>query len=244
MTVPVRELQIPYQPTGIDKPGVTYTKVVGDLSTHAKRPLIVLHGGPGSTHDYMLPLSVLASSGTPVVFYDQFGAGRSTLLPEKMGDTDFWTEDIFVKEFFNVLEYLKIEEYDLLGQSWGGMLASRIATGQPKGLNRLVLSDAPASIERFMKTANDLKRHLPLDIQVVDASVYLSRAQMLTILQDALQKHEEAGTTESKEYQDAVTVYNKHFLCRVDPMPEELLASFKFMEADHTVYGTMSVHSL
>ena len=177
-TAPVRELQIPYQPTGTDKPGLTYTKVVGDLSTRKKLPLIVLHGGPGSTHDYMLPLSALASSDTPVVFYDQFGAGRSTLLPERMGDTDFWTEDLFVKEFFNVLGYLKIEEYDLLGHSWGGMLASRIATGQPKGLNRLILADAPASIERFMKTANALKKYLPQDVQVTDLSVYPSRADI------------------------------------------------------------------
>lgn len=177
-TAPIRELQIPYQPTGTDKPGFTYTKVVGDLSTRKKLPLIVLHGGPGSTHDYMLPLSALASSDTPVVFYDQFGGGRSTLLPEKMGDTDFWTEDLFVKEFFNVLEYLKIGEYDLLGHSWGGMLASRIATGQPKGLNRLILADAPASIERFMVTANALKKHLPQDVQVTDFSVYPSRADI------------------------------------------------------------------
>ena len=62
------------------KPCQTYYKVVGDLSS-GKVPLIVLNGGPGCSHDYMLSFADLASSA-PVVFYDQVGSGSATHLPE------------------------------------------------------------------------------------------------------------------------------------------------------------------
>ena len=58
-------------------------------------------------------------------------------------------------------------------------------------------------------------------------------------VQDALIKHEEAGTTESKEYQDAMAVFYNRHLCRVDPWPADVLKSFEWMEKDHTVYYTM-----
>lgn len=46
------------------------------------KPLVVLHGGPGATHDYLLALTEFAMLGWQVVHYDQVGNGRSTHLPE------------------------------------------------------------------------------------------------------------------------------------------------------------------
>src|SRR6476661_9112597 len=66
----------------------------GDSATPA--PLVVLHGGPGATHDYLLSLTDLARDGRAVVFYDQLGNGRSTHLPER--GADFWTVELFVRE--------------------------------------------------------------------------------------------------------------------------------------------------
>lgn len=77
--------------------------------------------------------------------YDQLGCGRSTHLREKMGDESFWTIDLFLSELDNLLAHLKIEEYDLLGQSWGGILANEHAAHQPKGLKKLILANTPAS---------------------------------------------------------------------------------------------------
>lgn len=59
--------------------------------------------------------------------------------------------------------------------------------------------------------------------------------------QDAIIKHEKAETTDSQEYMDAVKVFYKRHLCRLDPWPIELLQSFEWMEKDHTVYMTMFV---
>lgn len=78
--------------------------------------------------------------------YDQLGCGRSTHLPEKKGDESFWTIKLFLLELDNLLSHLGIQDdYDLLGQSWGGDLAADYAILQPKGSKRLVLASAPAS---------------------------------------------------------------------------------------------------
>ena len=70
----------------------TWYKVYGDLSNRKHRPLVVLHGGPGLVHNYMLSLSDLwTKNEIPVIFYDQIGGGMSTHLPEKKGDVEFWS---------------------------------------------------------------------------------------------------------------------------------------------------------
>ncbi|KAI0352886.1 prolyl aminopeptidase-2 [Trametes cingulata] len=207
------------------KPCETWYAVYGDLNSGVT-PLVALHGGPGSTHHYLLSLVDLAAThAIPVVFYDQLGNGNSTHLPEKSGDEgSFWTEQLFLDELDNLLSHLGIQDnYAILGQSWGGMLAARHATRHPKGLKRLVISDSPASIPLFVKAANDeLIVKLPPDVR------------------EAIVRNEEAGTTDSQEYKDAVQVFYKRHLCRLDPWPAELLTSFEWMEKDNTVYSTMN----
>jgi L-proline amide hydrolase len=59
-----------------------------------RAPVVVLHGGPGSAHDYLLAYAELAASGHAVVHYDQLGCGRSTHLPYQ--DPSFWTIELFL----------------------------------------------------------------------------------------------------------------------------------------------------
>lgn len=54
-----------------------------------------------------------------------------------------------------------------------------------------------------------------------------------------LNKHEAEGTTDSKEYHDAVGVFYARHLCRLNPWPEEVVAALGSIEADPTVYMTM-----
>lgn len=151
------------------KPVQTWYQVYGDLKSGVT-PVVALHGGPGSTHHYILPLIDLATlHAIPVVFYDQVGNGSSTHLPEKSGDAaGFWTEQLFLDELDNLIRHLGIQDdYALLGQSWGGMLAARHASKQPKGLKRLVISESPASIALFEKAAKEeLIAGLPADVAV------------------------------------------------------------------------------
>lgn len=60
----------------------TWYRVTGDLGS-GLAPLIVAHGGPGCTHDYVESFAALADVGRAVIHYDQIGNGRSTRLPEK-----------------------------------------------------------------------------------------------------------------------------------------------------------------
>ncbi|GJJ06650.1 hypothetical protein Clacol_000844 [Clathrus columnatus] len=225
LTTTVSEGVADYHVPTAGKPCKTWYKVFGDLSHPGhERPLVVVHGGPGSCHNYLLPISKLWDTHhIPVVLYDQIGNGNSTHLPEKKGDVSFWTEVLFRDELENLLRHLKINnDYDLLGQSWGGMLSAAFATYQPKGLKRLIITNSPASMDLWVESSNKLRLTLPEEVQAV------------------LDEHEEAGTTDSEAYEEATQVFYKRHLCRVDPWPEELAKSFEIMGQDSTVYLTMN----
>jgi L-proline amide hydrolase len=198
----------------------SWYRVTGDLNS-GKPPLFVLHGGPGCTHDYVDSFKHLASGGRAVVHYDQVGNGRSTHLRDK--GADFWTVDFFRKELDNLIDHLGARKaYHVLGQSWGGMLGAEFAVRQPKGLVSLVIADSPASMALWVSEADRLREDLPPQVQAT------------------LLKHEAAGTTDTKEYQDAVKVFNEKHVCRVVPMPDEVARTFAAIEEDPTVYHTMN----
>jgi L-proline amide hydrolase len=197
----------------------TWYRVTGD--PHAdKAPLVVLHGGPGCTHDYLDSLTELAGTGRAVVHYDQLGNGRSTHLRDK--GADFWNVELFVKELDNLIAHLGIgDRYHVLGQSWGGMLGAEHAVTRPAGLRSLVIADSPASMELWLAAAGELRARLPADVQAT------------------LLRHEEAGTTDSEEYTRATRVFYDRHVCRI-PWPEEVARTFAAMDEDPTVYHTMN----
>ena len=197
----------------------TAVRTTGDLS--AARPLVVLHGGPGCTMDYVLAIADLADRGIPVVHYDQLGNGRSTHLPD--ADPRSWTVDLFLDELDTVLRHLGIAgDYDLLGQSWGGMLAAEHAVRRPAGLRHLVIANSPASMPLWLEAAAGLRAQLPTDVQA------------------ALDAHEAAGTTDSPEYVAATAEFYARHVCRIQPMPEEVATTFAWIDTDPTVYHAMN----
>ncbi len=197
----------------------TWYRVTGAIGS-GKAPLVVLHGGPGVPHDYLLRLAALAERGRAVVHYDQIGAGRSTRLPDR--GADFWQVGLFLDELDNLLRHLGIDgRYHLLGQSWGGMLAAEHAVRQPPGLRSLVVANSPASMALWVHEAERLRALLPAPVQAV------------------LRQHEADGTTGSDEYQGAVRVFYDRHVCRI-PWPPEVAASFAALADDPTVYHLMN----
>jgi L-proline amide hydrolase len=200
----------------------TWYRVTGEpdaAGTHA--PVVLLHGGPGATHDYLDAMRGLAADGRAVVQYDQLGNGRSTHLRDR--GADFWTVDLFRHELANLLAALGIAgRYHLLGQSWGGCLALEHALLRPRGLRSLVLCDTLASIPDFVAECRRLLGDLPADVRAT------------------IRRHEEAGTTDAPAYAEACMVFYRRHLCRLDPWPDELNRSFQALEDDPTVYGTMN----
>ncbi len=197
----------------------TWYRITGDLKSE-KHPVVMLHGGPGAAHNYLTSYAGLAAGGRAVIHYDQLGCGLSTHLPD--APKDFWTPRLFLDELESLTRHLGIADaYQVVGQSWGGMLGAEHAITQPKGLKALVIANSPASMTMWLEEANRLRELLPPEVQAT------------------LLKHEAAGTTGAKEYEDAVKVFYDRHLCRV-PWPPEVAASFAQLAAEPTVYHTMN----
>ena len=121
----------------------TYYRIVGK-KTGNKKPLVLLHGGPGSTHNYFEVLDRLAEEdGRELVMYDQIGCGESYVENRP----DLWTAETWIEELKALREHLGLTEIHLLGQSWGGMLLlDYVCNHHPEGLKSLILSSTlPAS---------------------------------------------------------------------------------------------------
>lgn len=198
----------------------TWYRITGNIDSE-KIPLVVLHGGPGCTHDYVDSFKDIAEQGRAVIHYDQLGNGRSTHLRDK--GADFWTVQLFLDELGNLLQHLGIaSRYHVLGQSWGGMLGAEHAVTRPAGLRSLVIANSPASMDLWVQEANRLREGLPPEVQAT------------------LLRHEASGTTDSAEYVEAMTVFYARHVCRVVPMPDEVARTFAAIDADPTVYHTMN----
>ena len=120
----------------------TYYRIAGDLHS-GRTPLVLLHGGPGSTHNYFETLDILAEEGQPLLMYDQLGCGQSWVE----GHPELWRAETWVHELEALREYLDLPEIHLLGQSWGGMLLlDYVCNYHPVGVKSLILSSTlPAS---------------------------------------------------------------------------------------------------
>lgn len=100
-------------------------------------PIVLIHGGPGSTHNYMELLDSIADTGRKVISYDQIGCGNSYLD----GHPELWTADTWINELISLRKYLGLNEVILLGQSWGGMLIIQyMIDRKPEGVKGIVLS--------------------------------------------------------------------------------------------------------
>jgi proline-specific peptidase len=177
-------------------------------------PLVLLHGGPGSTHLGLNMLEPLADERR-VVFYDQLGCGNSS----QPSDPSLWTVELFVAELANLREKLGLERIHLLGHSWGGQLALEYALTQPPGLESLVLSSTLSSARLWEAEALRLRAELPAEVLAV------------------LERHEAAGTVHDPEYEEATKEYYRRHLCRLDPWPPIVEEMYRVSRKE--VYETM-----
>ncbi|WP_203335008.1 proline iminopeptidase-family hydrolase [Planococcus beigongshangi] len=177
-------------------------------------PLLILHGGPGSKSSDSDPLRRLGAD-RPVIHYDQLGSGKS----DRPSDTSLWTVERFVEELGQVVETLGLEEFHLLGHSWGTMLATSYLFNKPGGVRSVIFSGPALDAQRWERDQRNYLKQFPEDIQ------------------ETIERSEREGTTDSAEYNEAMDAYYKRHMCRVDPWPEELVEDMKGL--NHQVYNHM-----
>ena len=155
-------------------------------------PLLTLHGGPGSTSCGFSLLEPLGDQRS-IIRYDQLGSGRSG----RPDDLSLWEVDRFVEALDIILNELKLEEFHLLGHSWGAALAGAyILEKGTSGVASVIFSSPLLSTPLWIEDANYLRSQLPQDIQ------------------DTLMTHEAANTTNTDEYRAASSVFYERHLTR------------------------------
>ncbi|MBG61995.1 MAG: proline iminopeptidase [Woeseiaceae bacterium] len=155
-------------------------------------PLLALHGGPGSTSCTYSLLDPLGDQRS-IIRYDQLGSGRSG----RPDDLSLWKVDRFVEELDVIRKKLKLEKFHLLGHSWGAALAGAYLLEKgTKGVASVIFSSPLLSTPLWIEDANYLRSQLPQGIQ------------------DTLNFHEMANTTDSDEYRDATRVFYDRHLTR------------------------------
>ena len=139
----------------------TYYRIVGEPTDNA--PLLLIHGGPGSTHNYFEVLDDLAvTTRRQIISYDQIGCGESYVD----GHPELWTLTTWLDELEALRSHLHLNRVNLLGQSWGGMLIiAYMIDRHPEGIESIILSSTLPSSELWSHEQQRLISFMPDDEQ-------------------------------------------------------------------------------
>jgi proline iminopeptidase len=171
--------------------------------------VLLLHGGPALTHEYMECFeSFFPAAGIEFYEYDQLGSYYSD-QPE---DRSLWTIERFVEEVEQVRQALGLgkDNFYLLGNSWGGLLAMEYALEYQENLKGLIVANMTGDFGRYEAYNAKLRSGLPREVL------------------DKLSAYESRGEYHDPAYQELVIghYYNKH-ICRLPEWPEPVARSFK-----------------
>lgn len=134
----------------------TYYRIVGEKNPNLA-PLLLLHGGPGSSHNYFELLDDYADTGRQLIMYDQVGCGKSS-IPD---DESMYVKETWAEELIELRKFLHLDEVHLLGQSWGGMLEMFYLTHYDHlGIKSVMIDGSPASIKLWIQEQHRLISYL------------------------------------------------------------------------------------
>jgi len=119
-------------------------------------PLLVLHGGPGASHDYFLPYLLPLARKNRVVFIDERGSGRS----EKLENPADYTLQKMVEDVEAVRRGLRLGTVNLLGHSFGGALAQAYALTYQRNLKSLILCSTWHSTKKLNAIFKQMKENM------------------------------------------------------------------------------------
>jgi proline iminopeptidase len=204
-------------PPGIRLAGVKMVPVVGGkYKVWTKKigsgpvKVLLLHGGPGASHEYLEAMeSFLPEAGIEMYYYDQLGVNFS----DQPDDSSLWTLERYTEEVEEVRRGLGLDQFVLYGHSWGGILAMEYALKYQQHLRALVISDMTAGTKAYLKRTAALKEQMlsPEDLAKLNAL-------------------EAAGSYDSPEYTSLMTdkLYPQ-MLCRTKPWPNAVDRAFQHL---------------
>jgi proline iminopeptidase len=180
----------------VDTPGGRFSVWTKRVGNNPDLKVLLLHGGPGSTHEYLEACdSFLPAAGIEYYYYDQLGSGFS----DQPDDPSLWELDRFVEEVEQVRQALGLdrENFVLFGHSWGGILALEYALSYQRHLRGLVISNMMASAPAYTAYAERVL------MPAMDPGV-LAEVKAL----------EASGDTENPRYMDLLMphFYEQHLL--------------------------------
>ncbi|WP_228893098.1 proline iminopeptidase-family hydrolase [Pseudoduganella aquatica] len=211
-------------PVGIRTAGVRMIPVAGGkYKVWTKKvgqgpiKVLLLHGGPGFTHEYLEAMeSFLPQAGIEMYYYDQLGCGNS----DQPDDPSLWTLPRYLEELEEVRTGLGLDQFVLYGHSWGGLLAIEYALHHQRRLRGLVISNMTAGIQALLRHTASIKMKLPPDT--------------LAELQ-ALEAREAYDTPEYERIMNEVLY--PQVLCRISPWPDAVNRAFRHLNAK--IYNQM-----
>jgi proline iminopeptidase len=133
---------------GVSTPAGQYRVWVKRVGNNPSLRVLLLHGGPGATHEYLEACdSFLPAAGIEYYYYDQLGSGRS----DQPDEPSLWETGRFVDEVEQVRVALGLDasNFVLYGHSWGGILATEYALAHGEHLRGLVISNMMASVPDY-----------------------------------------------------------------------------------------------
>jgi proline iminopeptidase len=195
-----------------------WTKRFGPATGEADIKILLLHGGPGFGHPYLEAFeSFLPQAGIEMYYYDQLGTYNS----DKPNDLSLWTLARYTEEVEEVRRGLGLDNFFLLGHSWGGILAIEYALHYQQHLRGLIISNMTASAADYLRCTARLK-------------VELLSPESLARLNGL----EAAEDYDHPEYQRIMMeeLY-PYMICRIQPWPEPVERAFRSVNT--TIYWHM-----
>ncbi len=196
----------------IETPKGTFRVWTKRTGNNPRVKLLLLHGGPGATHEYFEACdSFLPTAGIEYYYYDQLGSFYS----DQPADPELVDLPRFVEEVEQVRRALKLDRdnFYLLGQSWGGILAMEYALKYQQHLKGLIISNMMASIPQYNEYARNVL--MPAMDQQVLAEI---------------QRMEAEGQTDNPRYMELLIPnhYEQHLLrMPADQWPDPVSRTFK-----------------
>ncbi|HXN03818.1 MAG TPA: proline iminopeptidase-family hydrolase [Candidatus Acidoferrum sp.] len=214
-----------------------WTKRIGNNPTQR---LLLLHGGPGGTHEYFEAFdSYLPNAGIEYYYYDQLGSAYS----DQPDDTDLWELPRFVEEVEQVRRALGLgrDNFYLLGHSWGGILAIEYALKYQEHLKGLIVSNMMASCPAYNAYAHEvlmpaMDQEALAEVKRMEAESDTNNPRYMEIL-IPMHYEEHALRMPAEQWPDPVNRLFKHLNQTIYTLmqgPSELGLSGRLLEWDRT----------